>query len=499
MSGTINIANVTASGTITDGTASLTSGSWTGLVGVTASGTVSGGTITDGTATMTGGALASLTTVTASGQIQGGTLTDGTATVSSGAVSGVTTLGMTGNMTMSNDSATITHSGSTSLSITSTSGSVNVEGVSFVGDAISSATTIDASSTITGGSLTDGTATLSSGALSGVTTLGVSDTVTMSEDEANITHSGATSLTIASTSGTVVVEGVTFTGGVMSGLTDPSNAQEAATKNYVDTQVQTAEIGLDVKPSARVATTQNGTYATAFANGETVDGITLATNDVILIKDQTDASENGLHVVQASGAPTRHTDMDGTTEFTGAFVFVTDGTANANTGWVCNSKGTITAGTDDVNFEQFNALQGITAGDGLTKTGATLNVVGGSGITVADNSVSLTAANTNMTSASGLTTIGSAGADLTIDGGTTSGSGTSKVVDSDDNFILAGAVASQDGTSTHEFGPAFVLGSGDGRWRIVPINTGVATNGANVRLSFQRHNGTAWVEMAWYD
>ena len=74
--------------------------------------------------------------------------------------------------------------------------------------------------------------------------------------------------------------------------------QMRLTKNYVDAQLQ----GLDVKNSVRVATTANGTLATAFANGQTVDGITLATNDRILLKDQSTGSENGIYTVNASGA-----------------------------------------------------------------------------------------------------------------------------------------------------------------------------------------------------
>src|SRR3954469_17985043 len=71
----------------------------------------------------------------------------------------------------------------------------------------------------------------------------------------------------------------------LTGLTDPTSAQDAATKAYVDAASQ----GLDVKASVRVATTANGTFASAFANGQTVDGVTLVTGDRILLKNQSTA------------------------------------------------------------------------------------------------------------------------------------------------------------------------------------------------------------------
>lgn len=154
-------------------------------------------------------------------------------------------------------------------------------------------------------------------------------------------------------------------------LLDPTGAQDAATKNYVDSVAQ----GLDVKGSVRVATTGNGTLATAFANGQTVDGVVLATNDRILIKNQSTAAENGIYTVNASGAPTRAIDFDAWAEVPGAFTFVELGTANAESGWVCTSDQGGTLGSTAVNFAQFSGAGQITAGAGMTKTGNTLDIV----------------------------------------------------------------------------------------------------------------------------
>jgi len=106
----------------------------------------------------------------------------------------------------------------------------------------------------------------------------------------------------------------------------------------------------DAKESVVCATTANGTLATAFENGDTVDGITLATGNRILIKNQSAPAENGIYTVNASGAPTRATDFDSWTEIVGAFVSVESGTVNAGTQWLCNVVSGGTLGTTAINF-----------------------------------------------------------------------------------------------------------------------------------------------------
>ena len=165
------------------------------------------------------------------------------------------------------------------------------------------------------------------------------------------------------------------------GLVDPTQAQDAATKNYVDSVAQ----GLSAKESVRVGTTAAGTLATSFANGETVDGITLATDDRIMIKDQASASENGVYVVQASGAPVRALDMDAADEFAASFFFIEEGTINADSGWVCTNDGDIVVDSDSVEFSQFSGAGQVTAGYGMTKTGNTLDVVSANGGIVINN------------------------------------------------------------------------------------------------------------------
>ena len=174
-------------------------------------------------------------------------------------------------------------------------------------------------------------------------------------------------------------------------LATPTLDTDAATKAYVDGVAQ----GLDVKASVRAATTTAGTLATSFANASVIDGVTLVTGNRILIKNQAAASENGIYTVNASGAPTRSTDMDSAAEFPGAFTFVEEGTTLQDTGWVCTTNAPVTIGTTPINWSQFSSAGAYVAGDGLTLVGNTFNVGAGTGITVGANTVSLT--NTSLT------------------------------------------------------------------------------------------------------
>jgi phage-related tail fiber protein len=107
----------------------------------------------------------------------------------------------------------------------------------------------------------------------------------------------------------------------------------------------------------------------------TVDGVALVTGNRILLKDQSTASENGIYVVQASGAPLRATDADVNAEVTGGmFTFVEKGTANANSGFVLATATAIVVGTTGLSFVQFSGAGQITAGAALLKTGNTLDV-----------------------------------------------------------------------------------------------------------------------------
>lgn len=160
---------------------------------------------------------------------------------------------------------------------------------------------------------------------------------------------------------------VPLNGQVISGLADPANAQDAATRAYVDAAVA----GLSPKDAARVATTGAGTLATSFENGDTVDGVVLTTGDRILIKNQAAPAENGLYIVNASGAPTRATDADSQADLLGATVFVVEGTTNNGSLWTMTTPAPITLNTTALTWTQFGGGgTTYTAGNGLTLVGS---------------------------------------------------------------------------------------------------------------------------------
>lgn len=130
------------------------------------------------------------------------------------------------------------------------------------------------------------------------------------------------------------------------------SSTKAASTAFVAAAIAAGVNGLSWKQQVRVATTAALTLASDFENGDTVDGVTLATGDRILIKNQAAATANGIYTVNASGAPTRATDADTGAELVNATVFVSEGTTNADTQWVCTTNATITIGATNITFAQ---------------------------------------------------------------------------------------------------------------------------------------------------
>jgi hypothetical protein len=204
-----------------------------------------------------------------------------------------------------------------------------------------------------------------------------SDIDTRSLDSVVIKKDGSIAFTAAQSMG----------GFNLTNVADPSSAQHAATKAYVDNVAQ----GLKPKAAVRVATLIAGTLATSFENLDVIDGITLATGNRILIKNQASPAENGIYIVQASGAPVRATDFDSVSpidEINGAYTFIQEGT-QAGQGYV--QTGTVTTiGTDAVTFVYFNSIAGITGGDGITVTGSDISIDhDGNGLTFVTNQLAL--------------------------------------------------------------------------------------------------------------
>ena len=158
---------------------------------------------------------------------------------------------------------------------------------------------------------------------------------------------------------------------VPSGYKDRSGfgATSLVSKEYVDA----VKVGLDFKDSVRVASTATVNISSAPA---AIDGVTLSSDDRVLLKNQSTGSQNGIYVFNGSGsAMTRATDADADAEVTaGMFVFVEEGTANADNGYVLTTDGSITVGSTSLTFTQFSGAGQIVAGDGLLKSGNTLSV-----------------------------------------------------------------------------------------------------------------------------
>ena len=285
--------------------------------------------------------------------INGGTI-DGATIGGSSAAAGTST-NLTGTGTINFAGATVSNGGSVTT--------VDINGGTIDGAVIGGASAAAITgTTITATTLTDGTASISSGDITGVTSLAV-DNVTVNGNDISTTNSNGNLTLTPNGNGTVTVP---------SGYKDRSGfgATSLVSKEYVDA----VKVGLDFKDSVRVATT--GSNISLSSAPAAIDGVTLSSDDRVLVKDQSSGAENGIYVFNGSGsAMTRATDADANAEVTsGMFTFVTEGSVNADSGFVLTTDGSITVGSTALAFAQFSGAGQITAGTGMTKTGNTLDV-----------------------------------------------------------------------------------------------------------------------------
>jgi hypothetical protein len=238
---------------------------------------------------------------------------------------------------------------STDFTVTSGNVILNAERVEdIVGNLVLGGTGIDAT-------YTDGAGTLSIDIDSTVTTNSGTQTLT------NKTLGSSTSLSanLDANSNKII------------NLSAPTSSTDAANKAYVDSVSQ----GLDVKQSVRVSTTTNVDLSTDLEAGDVIDGVTLVAGNRVLVKHQTTGADNGLYVVQSSGAAVRADDANISSEVTaGFFTFVEEGTLYGNTGWVLTTDNPITLGTTPLTFTQFSGTGTFTAGSGLTLNGTEFSV-----------------------------------------------------------------------------------------------------------------------------
>ena len=171
-------------------------------------------------------------------------------------------------------------------------------------------------------------------------------------------------------------------------LAEPNVGSDAATKYYVDTFAS----GLSVKQSANAATPANLDVITggtaSYNNGTsgvnanitiaggtltTIDGVPLTANMRLLIKNEANQAWNGIYVYNNNTVITRSTDFDTNAEIqSGSFLFVTSGTALADTAWV-QTTDSVVVGTSNIVFSQFSGAGSFQANQGVNLTGSTFS------------------------------------------------------------------------------------------------------------------------------
>jgi len=311
--------------------------------------------------------------------------------------SGAVTLEDTVVKTVTTDSGAMTptsHSfsvlGGEGMNVTHAGTTITVEGEDATSSNKGVASFDSTDFTVTSGAVVVNTITLGSSSLNpGETTTAIAGITELTVD--NLNFNGNT-ISTTNANGDLVLDpngtgDVDVNNSKIVNVATPTASTDAANKAYVDGVVN----GLDVKESVVAATTANlsATYdngagtLTASSNGAlSIDGVTPSQGDRILVKDQSNAIQNGIYTVTTVGdgstqfVLTRSPDADTAAELTGGtFFFVESGSNNADNGYVATHNGTPTFGTTNITFSQFSGAGQISAGDALIKTGNQLDVV----------------------------------------------------------------------------------------------------------------------------
>ena len=344
----------------------------------------------------------------------------------------------------------VTHAGTT-ITVAGEDASTSNKGV---------ASFATANFTVTAGDVTTKNITLGSSTLTnGSTTTSIAGITELTVDNLNFNGNTVTS---TDTNGDIILSPngtgkVDVSGSIITGLSEPVGATDAATKNYVDTVAE----GLHVHEAAHCATTNtlavlsggtvtysNGTSGvgatlTLSAGLSAIDGHTLTNGDRILVKNQATQAHNGIYTRTSATVLTRAIDFDTAAEIAGGdFVFVENGTVFGSTGFVQTIE-VLTVGTDNVIFQQFSGTGTFTAGNGLTINGTEFNVVGTADrITANIDSIDIASTYVGQSTITTLGTIGTGTWQGTVIGPTYGGTGVnngSKTITLGGSFTHTGA------------------------------------------------------------
>ena len=370
-----------------------------GGTGITSS--ASGNNVTlaiDGTV-VTESSTDTLTNKTISGSsntlsnIANSSLTNSSITVTDGSNSTATALGGTityaagegldvaessGTITYSGEDATTSNKGVASFSSSNfdvTSGAVSIKTAGVGNTAV--ATGI-AATKIADGSVTDTEFQYIGGLTSDAQTQ-LTGKLTASNNLSDVSSASTSRTNLGlGTISTQASNSVSITGGSISGLSLPTADTEASSKLYVDNAIA----GMRTRIITKVATTGNVNLTNGLENGDTIDGITLQTGDKILVRSNTDATENGIYISPSSGSASRDTNYNTVEELAGQMIVVQQGSTNADKIFLCTTDNSGSIGSVDIVFSQVTpANQGTVQSVAVADAGSSEFTVTGSPIT----------------------------------------------------------------------------------------------------------------------